>query len=375
MQKYRPIKNSALIIFFFFTFACKFTTKIIEIEPYIIEITNDNLKNKLKKIYDYDTRDQKVYNYIEDTFYMIDTKNISHIYNETFIGFNTYITKNIADNFKKFSFIKSITRVHVDKNHNQKSINSSLKHIKFKKKNIHLSQSTQKTAWIIDSGISKHQDLNLDISRSKNFTKNKNNKTDDEHGHGTHVAGIIAGKNQGKAPGAKVVPIKITNKKGKGSITDALKGLDYAAFAAEPGDVINMSINGPYYKIFEKAVVHTAQKNIYVVLAAGNNGKKMKHKDLLTSIFNQKNVYIVSSINSKNELALSSNYAEYNNCYAAPGENIWSTWKNNKYKELSGTSMAAPYISGLLIKNGEFSSKKKFFSYPNSNKKIQLNIY
>ncbi len=375
----QSIKSFSWLFIFGLIFACKtaFQSEIILLESYIIELQHDDLKKSLEQITDYDLRDQKIYQYLEDTFYMINPKHITHAYNETFIGFSAYISQKKAKSFEKLNVIKSISRVDVDKKKEALS-HKKLNQTKLFKPSTHQinvsnhTVSTTKKAWVIDSGIANHQDLNIDKKLSRNFIANikkkKIHSSYDHNGHGTHVAGIIAGKHTGQTPGAIVVAIKITNEQGKGNITDALKGLDYAAFQGKKGDVVNMSINGPYYAIFEKAVLHTAKKNIYVVLAAGNDGKKIIAKETLTGIFDVQNVYVVLNQNQndkKQTLAESSNYASYSNCYAAPGENIFSTWNNNQHMALSGTSMAAPYISGLLLKHGSyFPQKEEIFNHP-----------
>ncbi len=104
-----------------------------------------------------------------------------------------------------------------------------------------------KTAWIIDTGIDlTHPDLAVDVARSKKFI---GTSPKDENGHGTHVAGIIAAKNNtigviGVAAGATVVAVRVLDKNGSGTVSSVVAGCDYVKAAAAAGDVANMSLGG-----------------------------------------------------------------------------------------------------------------------------------
>ena len=106
---------------------------------------------------------------------------------------------------------------------------------------------TGKTAWIIDTGIDmNHPDLNVDQTRGINFVTTSA-LPDDDNGHGTHCAGIVAAKNNnlgvvGVAAGATVVPIKVLNRRGSGAYSAIIAGVDYVAAKGQAGDAVNMSL-------------------------------------------------------------------------------------------------------------------------------------
>ncbi len=118
---------------------------------------------------------------------------------------------------------------------------------------------TGKVAWIIDTGVDyDHPDLNVDITRAKTFVT-RTTTADDDNGHGTHVAGTIAAKNNsfgviGVAYNATVVPVKVLDKRGSGAYSTIIAGIDYVAATADPGDVANMSLGGPYDQTLNDAV-------------------------------------------------------------------------------------------------------------------------
>jgi subtilisin family serine protease len=211
-----------------------------------------------------------------------------------------------------------------------------------------------KTVWVIDTGVDlDHPDLTVDASRSRSFVAGTT--PDDDHGHGSHVAGIIAAKNNsigvlGVAAGATVVSIKVMDASGKGSSSKLAEAVNYVSQNARTGDVVNMSVGGGVSEILDNAVKEAASKGIFFAVAAGNDSQ-----DASTSSparVDGTNVYTVSAINNEDTFASFSNYGASID-YAAPGVNIPSTFKEGGYATMSGTSMAAPHLAGILLLKGK----------------------
>jgi hypothetical protein len=215
---------------------------------------------------------------------------------------------------------------------------------------------TGKTAWIIDSGIDfGHPDLNADSVRSRSFINGVTSAAD-ENGHGTHVAGIIGAKNNsfgvlGVASGANLIALRVFDKDGKGTLGSIIAALNYVNSNAKAGDVVNMSLGeDTISNILDQAVINTANKGIYIAIAAGNDHKAA---DLFSpGRANGKNIYTVSAVDSLDNFASFSNYGNDVVDFAAPGVNVPSTYLNGKYALMSGTSMAAPHVAGLLLLKG-----------------------
>jgi subtilisin len=215
---------------------------------------------------------------------------------------------------------------------------------------------TGKTAWIIDSGIDfTHPDLNADATRSRSFVSGQI-AVSDENGHGTHVAGIIGAKNNtigvlGVASGATLVALKVFNKDGEGTLSSIIQALSYVNANAKAGDVVNMSLGEDQASaILDQQVQNTASKGIYIAIAAGNDHKPAVQ--FSPGRANGPNIYTVSATDSLDNFASFSNYGNDVVDFAAPGVRILSTWTNGRYAYLSGTSMAAPHVAGLLLLKG-----------------------
>jgi len=212
-----------------------------------------------------------------------------------------------------------------------------------------------KTIWIIDTGVDlDHPDLNVDVLRCKSFISETT--PEDDHGHGTHVAGTIAAKNNfigvvGVAANAKVVALKVMDQSGRGSNSNVIAAVNYVAQYGKAGDVVNMSVGGEKSEILDKAVVEAADRGIYFSIAAGNNA--VAASTCSPARANHPNVFTVSAMNDTDTWASFSNYG--NDCvdYCAPGVNIASTHKNGGYATMSGTSMATPHVAGLLLLKGK----------------------
>lgn len=214
---------------------------------------------------------------------------------------------------------------------------------------------TTKTAWIIDTGIDlDHPDLKVDAARSKSFISGQTS-ADDENGHGTHVAGIIGALNNnigttGVASGATLVSLRVLDDGGEGRLSGIIQAVNYVVQNGQAGDVVNMSLGGEGLSTtLERAIIRGAEAGILFALAAGNDGKDVENYS--PARVNHANVFTVSAMNQNNQFASFSNYgASIDLC--AYGVRIVSSYMNGRYATLSGTSMAAPHVSGLLLIRG-----------------------
>ncbi|SFT35076.1 Peptidase inhibitor I9 [Lishizhenia tianjinensis] len=206
------------------------------------------------------------------------------------------------------------------------------------------------TAWIIDSGVDlDHPDLNVNTSLSETFLGG-NSTPDDQNGHGTHVAGTVAALDNnfgviGVAPGTSVVSVRVLDRRGSGSLSGVIAGVNYVASNAGANDVANMSLGGGISTSLDAAVI-SASSTCKFVLAAGNESDDANNHS--PARVNGANIYTVSAMTSTDGWASFSNYGSPVD-YIEPGVNINSTWKNGGYNTISGTSMAAPHLTGLLL--------------------------
>lgn len=222
---------------------------------------------------------------------------------------------------------------------------------------------------VIDTGCqTNHPDLKDRIIDGKNFTtaydSDPKNYSDD-NGHGTHVAGIIAATENnegvlGVAPKAKLLILKALKKDGSGDYKNIIDAIYYAikwrGKKKEKVRVISMSLGGSS----DVAKLHTAVKeavnnNIMVICASGNEGDSNAKTDEFSYPAAYTEAISVGAVDLDGNIAAYSN-SNYNVDLVAPGSNILSTYPNDKYAVLSGTSMATPHVSGaaaLIIKMSE----------------------
>ncbi len=214
-----------------------------------------------------------------------------------------------------------------------------------------------KRAWVVDTGIDfDHPDLTVDAGQSKSFISGQSS-ADDENGHGTHVAGIIGAKNNtigvlGIASGATLVSLRVLDKDGDGLLSYIVQALAYINTHGAAGDVVNLSVGDDegISTTLDQQVRNTAARGIFIAIAAGNE-KALANK-YSPGRTNAANVFTVSAIDSLDNFAKFSNYGNDVVDYAAPGVRILSTYTNGRYAYLSGTSMAAPHVAGLLLLKG-----------------------
>jgi subtilisin family serine protease len=214
---------------------------------------------------------------------------------------------------------------------------------------------TGKVAWIIDTGIDlDHPDLNVDRDRGETFVP-KTGTADDDYGHGTHCAGIVAALNNGigvvgVAAGAAVVPVKVLDRHGSGTLSGVIAGVDYVADMGKSGDAVNMSLGGGISSSLDGAVGEMAKKGLLVALSAGNEADDAMNYS--PARVNGPNIFTVSACATGDLWAYFSNYGDPVD-YCAPGVTIISTYKGGQFAAMSGTSMAAPHLCGLLLLKGK----------------------
>ncbi|KAA0966772.1 S8 family peptidase [Sporosarcina sp. ANT_H38] len=211
------------------------------------------------------------------------------------------------------------------------------------------------TIAVLDTGCeSSHPDLQQQIIGGRNFTDDDGSNPDiflDYNGHGTHVAGTIAAQQNGigvvgVAPEASLLIVKVLNRRGSGQYDWIIKGIHYAI--EQKADIISMSLGGPndlpeLHAAIKKAVTN----NILVVCAAGNEGDGDDSTDEFAFPGRYNEVISVGAINEKRHPTdFTNSHNEID--LVAPGEKILSTYLNGQFATLSGTSMAAPHVSGAL---------------------------
>ncbi len=211
----------------------------------------------------------------------------------------------------------------------------------------------KKKAWIaiLDTGVdAKHEDIAVNY---KSFRKKYDR---DGNRHGTHCAGIAAAVSNNKIGIASFAPtsdfvevgsIQVLGRSGSGTQAGIIKGIIEAA--DKGADVISLSLgarsNSSRETAYKKAVDYANEKGAIVIAAAGNSNRNAKDY----SPANTKGVITVSAISQTLEKAFFSNTVQdVKMGIAAPGVDIHSTIPNNQYAALSGTSMATPYVAGLV---------------------------
>lgn len=209
-----------------------------------------------------------------------------------------------------------------------------------------------KKAWIMDTGIDlDNPDLIVDIGNSVSFVGGES--ADDLNGHGTHVAGILAAKDNaidvvGVAANASVVSVKVLDQNGEGTIADAVDGINYIAGRASSSHIVNMSlgVNGTSQS-FDTAVINAANSGIRIVIAAGNDADDAN--DYSPGRVNHSNVWTISGYDINDNWYVNSNYGNPPIEYSGPAVNVPSLDIGGGIVNMTGTSMAAPHIAGLLL--------------------------
>ncbi len=213
-----------------------------------------------------------------------------------------------------------------------------------------LVKRTTVTVAVLDTGVKvNHEDLKRVMVPGIDLADDKKS-TDDVVGHGTHVAGIIAGQIDdgigisGVADHCKIMPVKVLNDEGNGDDANIVEGIKYAT--DHGAQVINMSLGGPGSSdALQDAINYATSHGVDVVVAAGNEDGPIDTPG------NCKGVITVGAIDRNLKKADYSNYGDKLDI-VAPGSDVLSTYVDGKgpsgYTYFSGTSMATPFVSGVV---------------------------
>lgn len=224
---------------------------------------------------------------------------------------------------------------------------------------------------VIDSGCDiNHDSIKDNIIGVRNFTdedRKNQNIVIDRVGHGTHVIGIIAAKGQnntvvGVAPDVGIYVLKAIDRTGSGKLSWVVNAINYAVKLKV--DIISMSLGmSQSNNKLERAIKEAINKDILVVCAAGNDGDGNSESFEYSYPAAYTDVISVGAID-KNGVPASFSNSNLAIDLLAPGVNILSTFPNNQFAILSGTSMAAPHVSGslALLKNWSYKEFQRNLS-------------
>ncbi|WP_293913868.1 S8 family serine peptidase [Deinococcus sp.] len=214
---------------------------------------------------------------------------------------------------------------------------------------------------VIDTGIDlTHPDLSVLPGNTRSFVPDEPDVAD-LNGHGTHCAGVIAGRfspqggfRYGVAPGCELIIAKVLNKFGQGYDDQILDAIDWAA--DQGASVLSMSLGSPrsagqpYSDPYERVAQVLLTQGIVLVAAAGNESERPA---MIAPVGNPAacpSILAVAAVDGRDQPA-------YFSCgdtdgigridLAAPGVGVYSAWIGGEHKRLSGTSMAAPHVSGV----------------------------
>lgn len=202
------------------------------------------------------------------------------------------------------------------------------------------------TAYIIDSGIrATHTEFGGRVTAGFSVV-NDGHGTDDCDGHGTHVSGIVGSATYGVAKNVTLVPVRVLDCSGNGTISGAVAGIDWVTsdHAAGAPAVANMSLVGNASRSLDRAVASSIRDGVTYAVAAGNN-------NLDACNFSPARLANAITVGASTNTDARASFSNFGTCVDvfAPGTDITSTYNlsDTAIKTISGTSMASPQVAGV----------------------------
>ena len=199
-------------------------------------------------------------------------------------------------------------------------------------------------AFIIDTGIRPdHVEFSGRLLTGFNVIADTNG-TSDCNGHGTHVAGIVGGATWGVAKGVSLIPVRVLDCSGAGSLSDVIAGIDWVANSPLRPAVANLSLGTSASPSLDAAVAGAVNKGVTVVVAAGNSNADACN-------FSPARTPSAITVGASTSSDARASYSNFGSCLDlfGPGSTITSAWNTSATASntLSGTSMASPHVAGV----------------------------
>lgn len=199
------------------------------------------------------------------------------------------------------------------------------------------------TAYVIDTGVrATHRDFGGRVSGGVDFVDDDNDPNDG-NGHGTFIAGIIGGAGFGVAKGIRIVPVRVLNDSGSGSIADVIAGINWVTANARKPAVVNMSLGGAANQALDDAVRAAIASGVTFVVPAGSSASDAGN----FSPARVREAITTAATRIDDCVHPASNFGPLIDLYA-PGVQVTSTWATSDTATItiSGTSFSSPHVVG-----------------------------
>ena len=193
---------------------------------------------------------------------------------------------------------------------------------------------------LMDTGVdTDHPELSHAFKSGYNFFERSHN-VEDEKGHGSHVAGLLVGKNTGVAPKAELHVIKVLDDNGKGNMASVMDGITYAINYGFDVLCMSLGVDRELPNIFKERIERAYNEGIVMVCATGNDGNS---ESLYPARLDE--VIAVGGVDKDKKI---SPFTNSGFDVLAPSTEILSSYKDGKYAKMTGTSMASPLVAGAI---------------------------